>query len=213
MTRPRKDLTDARLRALFERPAPPTWLEERLHCNHARQANAESRRSARWRWALGLSVAANILLVTGLVAFIQRPADPGFIEQAVAHLHEEAGLHGAMDGGYTPWLQRHAINTPPGTFRVTLSKNCHIGTVTAKHLRLAMPDNAPVNLLIYSRQLPAGSPDESRGELDGIRWIAFRVRGDLYAMAMFDRHTPEREVRQLLRDMFPRDWKRNVYTG
>lgn len=214
MTQQSSRMSDARLRRLLEQPQAPDWLAEKLRCNLEHQANKEYQRGTRGYWALGLSLAANVVLSIWLFTGTHpTPVQPTFVEQALAHLRSEATLHGALDGGYAHWLQRNDIHAPPAVFRVAMSKNCHIGAVKAKHIRLISQQNTPINLMIYSRTLPAGSPNESSGTIQGMRWVAFRVRGDMYALAMFNKNTPLHEVRALLHSMFPHDPSHNTYIG
>jgi hypothetical protein len=164
-------------------------LHERLdrapvpeHLRQALLADLVDQDTGNHRWP-GLAIAATVVVML-MSSWLLRPAaTPPLIHAAQAHAQEEAGLLGERNPSLRPWLQSEVLDSLPAGYRVERSKVCEVGTLRARHLRLATPGAGTLDLLI---PMEDGAAGEVMATGRGEDWVIVSPRAGLTVIALLD---------------------------
>ncbi len=205
MNKQRPDtLSDTDLKQLLQRPTPPPALEATLLAGLQAQADAESRRARTNGMALGLSLVANVALITWLAAVLigQSPQTPDYVFDAYAHVQHESELHASLDPDYSSWFGRH-VKAQEGRFDLQLAKICDVGDAKVKHLRYDSASSGAVNLIVYPETHSLPTQGVQRGALKNQNWVALRTPGAVSALMFYDHGVSSAQLDELLSNTFP----------
>lgn len=188
---------DAMLRRALHRPRPPAGLREQLHENLRLQRRAERRSHTAWR-----ALAAGVLLLAGVAGLLwqgqpTRQAVPATVAAARQHAQDEAALRETDRAAMAAWVRSVGASLPASA-RVLMFKDCVVGGVAVKHLRLRLSGTATVDLMVdasgrWHAQLPT---ERERG------WLIARPRAHLALIAVY---TPQHgaEAARAVAALFP----------
>lgn len=205
MNKQRPDtLGDTELKRLLQGPTPPPTLEATLLAGLEAQADAESRRARKSGVALGVSLVANVALITwlALVLIGGSPETPDYVFDAYAHVQHEAQLHASLDPDFPAWFGKE-VKTREGRFDLQLAKICDVGEAKVKHLRYDSAASGAVNLIVYpeTHRLPAQGAQ--RGSVANQNWIALRTPEAVSALMFYDHGISSAQLDELLSNVFP----------
>jgi len=176
---------------LDQAPAPE-HLRQTLLADLADQDTGNS------RWP-GLAIAATVVVML-MSGWLLRPAaTPPLIRAAQAHAQEEAGLLGERNPSLRPWLRAEVLGSLPAGYRVEMSKVCEVGTLRARHLRLATPSAGSLELLI---PIDDGSRGETIATGQGDDWLIVSPRPGLTVIALLEAAGDRDAATRLIRHLF-----------
>ena len=191
---PRSD--DARLRALLATPQAPGDLRERIRTNLAAARSPDRGR----RRALATVALLGAVLLAGMFWLIPvGERTPNVVSAAYDDMLKDRGLHGSFNGDPQRWLATKAVHMPAGV-RLDLSKDCALGAVTARHLRLVNPELGRVNVFVYEQSRSATTP--TSGAIAGQHWLLLEPRPGLVALVLYDSPQKRESVLRLVARMF-----------
>lgn len=175
---PRRD--DAHLRALLATPQAPVDLRERIRANLAAPHTSVRRRQYVFAAALlGLVVLAGTLVFAPI-----GERTPHVVTAAYDDMLKDRSLRGTFDGHLPRWLAARTGHMPAGV-SLDLSKNCTLGDVTARHLRLVDPALGRLNVFVYERPLHATVAAASGAVVDH-HWLLLELRPGVVALVLYD---------------------------
>jgi len=189
--------TDEQLRRQLDLPSAPAGLRQRL----MEDLDAQHEDSVRGR-AGPVIMALAAALMLGVAVWLAVPVgDPagGFIPVLQAHASAERQLRGDRSGGIDAWLDSQHITRLPEGFVTEMAKNCVVGGLHLKHLRVAGPGRAVTNLFIER----SGDLASSRLE-DGVGpgWLVVHPRPGITVLALFAQQDGPAGVGRLINAMF-----------
>lgn len=188
---------DARLRALLATPQAPDDLRERIRTNLAAARSPD--RGRRRAWATAAFVAA--VLLAGMVLLIPvGERTPNVVGAAYDDMLKDRGVHGSFNGDAQHWLATKAVHMPAGV-TLDLSKDCALGAITARHLRLVNTELGRVNVFVYDQPPHVGTTTAS-GAIAGQHWLLLEPRPGLIALVLYDSPQKRESVLRLLARMF-----------
>jgi hypothetical protein len=197
-----------KLRELFNAPKIPEDLAEKLKANLQTLAQEQQPPRATKlpyvRRTLVFATAAGLLLAMTAL-FLEFQSTSSFIALAYAHTQEEAGLMGAMDGGYEKWFRTAALKIPEEANDIVLSKNCSLGDLKAKHLRFDLPNKGTINLFLYKETAGAPAVYHSGGRIADQAWMSASPRGDIRWLAIYNANVDKQQVAHIIHSMFEKD--------
>lgn len=175
---PRSD--DARLRALLAAPQAPGDLRERIRANLAAPHASVRRRQYVFAAALlGLVVLAGTLVLAPV-----GKRTPHVVAAAYDDMLKDRSLRGTFDDNLPRWLAARTAHMPTGV-SLDLSKNCTLGDITARHLRLVNPALGRLNVFVYERPLHA-TVTAASGAIVDHHWLLLELRPGVVALVLYD---------------------------
>jgi len=196
----------ANLEGLVQEQSSPPLLQEPSQEPSQELSQKPSQKPShipRRRRSLAFGLAAGLALALVIVLFEFR-AGSGFIALAYAHIQDEAGLEGTLDGGYENWFKTAGLQIPAEANDIVLSKNCALGELKTKHLRFDLPNQGTVNLFVYKDSSDAPS-QIATGKIAGQRWMIASPRGDFRLLAIYDDSVKKQQVAHIIQSMFEQD--------
>ena len=175
---PRSD--DARLRALLAAPQAPGDLRERIRANLA-----APRASVRGRhYAFAAALLALVVLAAVLVPAPVGERTPRVVAAAYDDMAKDRSLRGTVDRNLPRWLAARTAHMPAGV-SLDLSKNCTLGDINARHLRLVNPALGRLNVFVYERP-PHATVTAAFGAVVDHHWLLLELRPGVVALVLYD---------------------------
>ncbi len=175
---PRSD--DVRLRALLAAPQAPGDLRERIRANLGTPRPAARGR----RYAFAGALLALVVLAGMLVFTPVEERTPRVVSAAYDDMLKDRSLHGTIDRNLPRWLAVRTAHMPAGV-SLDLSKNCALGDINARHLRLVNPALGRLNVFVYERP-PHATVTAASGAVADHHWLLFELRPGVMALVLYD---------------------------
>lgn len=199
-------MDDEKLKRVLNLAPIPETLHARLHANLKECIDSENRRSekrGKKRYFTGLGVGlATVLLVCAALLYRVYDTPPTYVMAAYQDMHKDQLLHGVFDGGSARWLVTRGIKLPPADVRVDLSKDCLLGKLPSKHLRLVSGAAGNINLFIHSGPTSIGTEQFEQGEWGNQSWLLLKPRPGLLVAVLSEHASAHPQVIDLVETMF-----------
>lgn len=206
-------MNDEKLKRVLNLLPVPETLQARLHANLRECVDSENRNPAKRhkkRYLTGRGVRLIALLVVSAGLFYHNAMPPAYIVAAYEDMRKERMLHGAFDGGSARWLAAHGIKLPPDDIRVDLSKDCRLGTLPSKHLRLVSGAAGNINLFIHSGPSSVDTIQFEQGEWGGQSWLLLKPRHGILVAVLYEHASARPQIIDLVETMFASPYARPV---
>lgn len=185
-----------KLRHLLNWPPVPDKLAAQIRANLKQQLGKTSMSPRSRRWALGVSIAAGLLIAVVLsLGYLQTP---DIIKAAYTDISKDRSLHNGLVRQQRIWLERHAIHAPPAQMNVEMSKYCYLAGNKTVHLRLANRAQGIVHLFFYAGNLITRRWGRTQGRNDGMYFKVVRAWPQLTVLVLYTRNIPTQAVEDLL---------------
>jgi len=189
-----------RLRTLLDAPKVPDGLRRQLLDDL--EGQPASCYAKPWGRGIGITTAIAATLIVALAVWLAAPVagpDSTLISAFQAHAAAERQLTGDRSGGIDEWLNTERIGQLPQGFSAQMAKNCEVGRLRLKHLRVAGPGAVITNLFI--EQVGAGT---SVALEDGVGegWLVVHPRPDIAVLALFSPQDGPAGAGRLINAMF-----------
>jgi hypothetical protein len=109
---------------------------------------------------------------------------PRVVTAAYDDMAKDRSLRGAVDRNLPRWLAARTDHMPAGV-SLDLSKNCTLGDINARHLRLVDPALGRLNVFVYEHPLHA-TVTAAAGAVADHQWLLLELRPGVVALVLYD---------------------------
>jgi len=212
----KKDQNDYRkLKKILDLPYIPNNLEKTLLDNLELQITKDKIVVRRNRFLFTTSIAASVLIgFFGLYFVMSKIHKTPSVALVYEHVQEEKHITGQPDGGYAQWMLDKGIVQPVDTGIITLSKNCLIGNIKAKHLRFKL-DSEPshmsgINMFFHASEDKLINQSDTFGEINGQKWLLLKPANNIKILVLYEKNAHKRQVENIIETMFPKQTNRTI---